>query len=97
MVVMVGGIAVARTGRWVCVLDCAEEVHCSRCPLFALNQGRSNERARIPTVGAILTAAMLGGMEWSEVQNEDWESFWSSEYHFWSSGFVASARQTAFE
>lgn len=28
VVVVVGGVAVAGTGRWVGVLDCAEEVHC---------------------------------------------------------------------
>ena len=60
VMVVVRGIAMAWTGRRMCVLDCTEQVHCPRSPLLLVNtSGNRVFEDRMLTVGAILTAAIV--------------------------------------
>lgn len=55
-------VAVAGTGWWVGVLDCAEEVHCPRCFLETWSVARLDryvQREIELTVGATLRDAMI--------------------------------------
>ena len=63
MVVMMAWVSVARARGGMGVLNCAEEVHCSRGPLTEDQYYSIVQCEKEPTVGAILTAeTMSGGM-----------------------------------